>query len=232
MVVLGLLIRTRPSHANLVITALVSWTPATLSAPTPGAPALSYTQLRGPEKTLRIALSYIDRTAAQSGLSSYSSQIRGALMTQAQRMDRAAEEARLERERLATAKRQRIEADAASYQQDLDPDKRPRHSYDQPGAPAMAPSGSGQGPRPPPAPQNLLPGFDVRTLPVELVSELIIANFQVMTDQTLEDALSVSQASRGSCPPCICTDQRRRHAADTAKHGARSKRAGRQAATR
>ncbi|KAA1136964.1 hypothetical protein PGTUg99_004665 [Puccinia graminis f. sp. tritici] len=170
---LGSLVRLRPSLSPIIMAALASYNPST-------SPLVSRTisvlQLKGIEKTLRITLSHLDRT---SSASPYTQQIREALVNQTKRLEELNEK---ERER----KRQRKEEEMGAKKR-ARVDHRPEVQEIIPPPAQMI--------HPTMISTNQLPGFDVTSLPVELVAELVIANLQVLSDQALNNAINMYLSS-------------------------------------
>ncbi|KAI8450422.1 Symplekin tight junction protein C terminal-domain-containing protein [Phakopsora pachyrhizi] len=164
---LGLLIRLRQSLSPLILSSLVNYNP---SASPLATQSISTAQLKGAEKTLRITLSHLDRATP---VSSFSIQIREALMNQTKRLEEMTEK---ERER----KRQRKEEEMAAKK---------RSRTDRAAAEAKLQETQTVSRM---ISMSQLPGFDVTSLPVDLVVELVIANLQVLTDQVLCDATAVT----------------------------------------
>ncbi|KAH9461781.1 hypothetical protein MJO29_003508 [Puccinia striiformis f. sp. tritici] len=170
---LGSLVRIRPSLSPIIMAALATYNPSTSPLVSK---TISVLQLKGIEKTLRITLSHLDRNTPASA---YTQQIREALVNQTKRIEELNEK---ERER----KRHRREEEMGAKKR-ARVDQRPTDIHE-----------TNPTPPPPPAPAqvhptmistNQLPGFDVTSLPVEMVAELVIANLQVLTDQALNHAI-------------------------------------------
>ncbi|MBW0483606.1 hypothetical protein O181_023321 [Austropuccinia psidii MF-1] len=163
---LGTLVRLRPNLSNLILSALTSYNPTSSPLITR---SISVLQLKGIEKSLRITLSNLDRI---SSFSLYSNQIKDALLNQSKRIKDLNEK---EREK----KRQRKEIDSGTKK---------RQKADQ------LNSVESQNQEPTTQPMMIsahqLPGFDITSLPVELVTELMIANLQALSDQNLNNAIN------------------------------------------
>ncbi|EPQ28470.1 uncharacterized protein PFL1_03773 [Pseudozyma flocculosa PF-1] len=175
------LAKTRPQLSNIVLEALASWTPAALAS-------LSHTQVRNVEKTVRILYFHFLRNNLAGA---HSAALQKALQTQKKRMEDAAREYIERKEAEAKRKRDTI-AD------ELNQSKRIKTelgaSFAQPGS-VQAVGGAeafrdasvrGNGD----ATANPLASFDVTTLPVPLVVELIIAQMQALTDVDLQAAIA------------------------------------------
>lgn len=164
---LGSLVRLRPSLSPIIMVSLASYNP---SASPLVSRTISLLQLKGIEKTLRITLSHLDRTTAASP---YTPQIREALLNQTKRIEELNEK---ERERKRQRKedemgaKKRTRVDQRSDIQEINPPPAQMH-------PTLVST-------------HQLPGFDVTSLPVELVAELVIANLQVLSDQALNNAIN------------------------------------------
>ncbi|PLW36450.1 hypothetical protein PCASD_11211 [Puccinia coronata f. sp. avenae] len=167
VVSLGSLVRLRPSLSPIIMVSLANYNPS-------NSPLVSRTvsvlQLKGIEKTLRITLSHLDRTTPGSP---YTQQIREALLHQTKRIEELNEKER-ERKRL-----RKEEAMGAKKRARLD--QRPDIQEIMPPPPQIHPTIVST---------NQLPGFDVTSLPLELVAELVIANLQVLSDQALNNAIN------------------------------------------
>ncbi|WAQ81727.1 hypothetical protein PtA15_2A38 [Puccinia triticina] len=170
---LGSLVRLRPSLSPIIMTALASYNPST-------SPLVSRTisvlQLKGIEKTLRITLSHLDRNTPASP---YTQQIREALVNQTKRIEELNEK---ERER----KRQRKEEEMCAKKRARVTQRPEIQEINPPPVQMIHPTIIST---------NQLPGFDVTSLPVELVAELVIANLQVLSDQALNNAINVYLSS-------------------------------------
>ncbi|KAI5476147.1 hypothetical protein MNV49_000365 [Pseudohyphozyma bogoriensis] len=100
------LVKMRPQLVQLIVTALVNWSPAALVAV-----GRESSEIKSTEKTVRIALNHLLKTSHASG---YTSQITEFLNLQAGRMDVAATQARQAREAEASRKRQLISDELSS----------------------------------------------------------------------------------------------------------------------
>ncbi|KAG0140155.1 hypothetical protein CROQUDRAFT_665580 [Cronartium quercuum f. sp. fusiforme G11] len=164
----GTLVRHRPILSPLIISTLSSYTP----------PSCSLAALKGVEKTLRITLSHLDRSIPTPA-------IREALVAQVKRLEDINEK---EKDR----KRQRKEEEMVAKKR-LKANITPTNDTNikDESIPSHASLINHQNQN---QVQNQtvdqLPGFDVTTLPVELVVELVIANLLVLTDHALHEALT------------------------------------------
>ncbi|GAB00040.1 uncharacterized protein L969DRAFT_96650 [Mixia osmundae IAM 14324] len=184
---LVLLAKARPLHGQLIVTTFTNWTPNALGN-------LSFTQVRSVEKTLRIALVHLSRVPS---VTLYNPQILEYLEQQTSRMALAAEADQKRREDDAVRKRSRIadELSEASKRQ------KTAHTAAVPDRPARSTMDVFQS-----ASQSSLASFDVTSLPFDTVVDLIIANFQVITDDTLTSSIDRIRQNLGA-------DGRTRHAA-------------------
>lgn len=180
----GSLVRHRPSLASIIIGSLAVYIPPSSAL---ASRSLTSAQLKGVEKTLRITLSHLDRTLPAS---SHTPQIREALVNQARRLEELNERERdrkRQRKEEEVVVKKRMKAAAAAAAQ----------------ANALDASTVSTPPFHPEEAASQLPGFDVTTLPVELVVELVMANLLVLTDQALHEAIKVC---RISFPVHACQD--------------------------
>jgi symplekin len=172
------LVKARPALSNSIYTSLVNWEPNALSSCTP-------LQVRGVEKTFRIAVAHLLKSGSATA---FAPQITDFLHKQNSRMLQAAEVSRKRRDDEASKKRSRITdelnsvatANASNKRRKLDPTS----TKEGLSASKTFALGSKQGEE-----ANPLADFDVTTLPVALVTELIIANLQVVTDAALASAI-------------------------------------------
>ncbi|KAN0062486.1 hypothetical protein ACQY0O_005017 [Thecaphora frezii] len=175
------LAKSRPQLSNIVLEALASWTPAALSS-------LSHTQIRNVEKTARVLYFHFLRNNLAGA---HAAALQKALQVQKKRMEDAAKEYLSRKE--ADAKRKR-----ESVVEELDFAKRTKTEAAKPAAAARTSSqavGDAEAFRRASvrsngdASTNPLAAFDVTTLPVPLVVELIIANLQALTEADLQAAI-------------------------------------------
>lgn len=191
---MSFLAKARPTLVKIVMEALVTWTPAALA----GQPA---SQVRNVEKTLRIIFIHFHR----SGLAgSHAPQINDALRSQQQRMEAAAAAEWERKEREAKRKRDSINEGISQAEK--------RRRGDESG-PVDIYSNQSQIAGPSSMPQeqqglsgvegarafcraaiddskpNPLAAFDVTTLPLALVIELILANLQAVPDADIHRAI-------------------------------------------
>ncbi|KAK4053378.1 hypothetical protein OIV83_001542 [Microbotryomycetes sp. JL201] len=167
------LTKARPMFANLVVTALTNWSPTTMT----GA-GLGNSQVRSVEKVVRVSLTHLLKSGHANA---FSGQINEFLGKQLQRMEQAANEARLAREHESNRKRQRLA-------EDIDNSLKRRKIRGESGAQqekqydisafSLLPDGN-----------NALAQFDVSTLPIQLVVDLVVTNLQLITDTVLESVL-------------------------------------------
>lgn len=184
------------SFTQIILEAFTSWTPAALAGQT-------HVQIRNVEKTLRLVLIHYHRM----GMPEHALRIRGALEAQGARMEAAAD-AEDER-RAAEAKRKRDNLDEEITQADKRQRVRGGAQQDPTAIDIYSASAAVAGP--PSAPDqsalpslsglegaqafvkaatsvagpNALAAFDVKSLPLLLVVELILANLQAAPDDDL-----------------------------------------------
>lgn len=189
---LATLMKSRPQYGNLVVTTFTAWTPEALMSTSP-------VEVRSVEKAIRAALVHLLRCAVRrldalarvtsdtlaklrtSSAAPFATKINDFLPVQQQRMDVAAQLARQAREAEASRKRQLLADDIeqASKRQRLG------EGTSRPTAFAEAVARSGEMAAQP------LATFDVKSLPVELVVELILASLITLTDDNFHEALQV-----------------------------------------
>jgi len=177
------LVKLRPGFVQIVVSSLTLWTPA----PILGLPFIS---IRSVEKSVRILLTHISRCAhlsnpftstivdASCSVSSqvganFAREINDALTKQTQRMEQAAAEERARKAMATQAQvdtRKRPPSNAAPDEEDA---KRQKTQAD-PNAGATA----------------LLAAFDFTTLPVVLIAELIVANLQAFSEDSLQTRIN------------------------------------------
>lgn len=192
---LSLLAKARASLTKIVIEALVSWTPAALASS-------PYTHVRNVEKTLRLVYTHFDR----NGLAGqHKGQIQEALQTQRGRMEAAARADWERRESEAKRKRDTIndELEQAEKKQRVDanaqagPSSMPNQASQLSGvagAEAFRRAANDES-RP-----NPLSAFDVTSLPLQLVIELIVANLTAVTDQDMHQAIERTRSRLRGAP--------------------------------
>ncbi|PCH44216.1 hypothetical protein WOLCODRAFT_138834 [Wolfiporia cocos MD-104 SS10] len=151
------LIKSRPALVELVVSTLTQWTPAKLEG-------LSYSSIKSVEKAVRILLLHISRT--QQG-APFASQIHAALNAQGARMDQAAA---AEKRRKAAGETSKKRSPSGTPALDGPDAKRPKTE------PVAGPST---------ASAATFAGFDFTTLPTALVTDLIVANLQAFTENSL-----------------------------------------------
>ncbi|KAI0292278.1 Symplekin tight junction protein C terminal-domain-containing protein [Russula brevipes] len=160
------LVKLRPGFVQIVVSSLTLWTPAPLLG-------LPFTSIKSVEKSVRILLTHISRSPAGAN---YARDINDALTKQTLRMEQAAAEERTRRA-MATQvdPRKRPPSTTDSSEEDA---KRQKVEVD-PNADATA----------------LLAAFDFTTLPVALIAELIVANLQAFSDETLQFRINAYRRS-------------------------------------
>ncbi|KAI6016044.1 Symplekin tight junction protein C terminal-domain-containing protein [Pisolithus microcarpus] len=173
------LIKQRPSLVHLVVSSLTSWTPVSLA----GQPASA---IKSVEKSIRILLVHISRGPHGSA---FGAQINEALAMQAQRMERASAEEKARKAAVAAAATEATRKrppPAVPLEEQTDP-KRLKAEVDSAAANSAA----------------FLAAFDFTTLPVELVTDLIVANLQAFSEPALMNLVQSYRQSRGlpSVPP-------------------------------
>lgn len=184
---LSLLPKARPSLSKIVIEALVSWTPAALTS-------VPHTHLRNVEKTLRLVFWHFSRHGIAGP---HEGQIHEALQAQKARMEAAA---RADWEKREEEKNKRGGINS-QFQNDS---KRPRidaSSVDQGGPSSSSPQLAGIAgaqafcqAAADETRQNPLAAFDVTTLPLPLVIELILANLTALSDDNMLQAIERTRA--------------------------------------
>ncbi len=169
---------------------MATWTPASLGN-------LSHTQVRNVEKTVRIFYLHFVRNQLAGP---ESSSLQKALETQQRRMEEAAKAYQAEREAEARRKRERIDEELEA------PKKVKLEHPQQPGASPSSAAHDGDraageafrnasvrttgG-----VERNPLAAFDVKTLPITLVIDLIIANLEALSEQDLHAAITNMRAN-------------------------------------
>ncbi|KAG2145122.1 Symplekin tight junction protein C terminal-domain-containing protein [Suillus clintonianus] len=169
------LVKQRPALVQLVVSSLSSWTPAALS----GLPAPS---IKSVEKAVRILLIHISRGPHGS---SFGAQINEALSQQVVRMERASAEEKARKAAVAASATEatRKRPSSAPAEQPSDP-KRMKVDADIPGNASAA----------------FLASFDFTTLPISLITDLIVANLQAFTEPALLELVQAYKQSRGLTP--------------------------------
>ncbi len=186
---LTVLAKARSQLGSVILRAMATWTPASLNT-------LSHTQVRNVEKTVRIFyLHFLKNNLAGPE----SSSIQKALETQQRRMEEAAKAYQLDKEAEAKRKREQID-------EELHESKKVKLEHPPQGAaqaPAMqeADRAAGEAFRNASVrttggiERNPLAAFDVKTLPIPLVIDLILANLQALSDQDLHAAITNMRAN-------------------------------------
>ncbi|KAH9160770.1 Symplekin tight junction protein C terminal-domain-containing protein [Lactarius sanguifluus] len=168
------LVKLRPGFVQIVVSSLTLWTPAPLLGQ-------SFSVIKSVEKSVRILLTHISRWPAQN----FAREITEALNKQTQRMEQAVADERARKAIAAQAQadaRKRPLATAAAAEEEA---KRQRVEAD-PNGDATA----------------LLAAFDFTTLPVALITELIVANLQAFSDDVFQARVS---AYRRPAPASIAS---------------------------
>lgn len=159
----GNLAKLRPAQTPLIISALSSWQPGAIAG-------ISYTAARSVEKAVRILLSHFLRVPQINA--AFASQINDALANQAVRMDRAAT---VERNRKAAeAAEANRKRSIAALSNEAKEAKRLKTGHTSSTV------------------SSVLANFDFSSLPHTLVTDLIVANLRVLTEQDLANAVQVS----------------------------------------
>lgn len=169
----GQLVKLRPSLQNIVITALTSWTPGAIYH-------LPASVVRSIEKAVRILLLHFTRTP-QIG-ATYAHQLNEALTTQAARMEQAILNERNRKAAIA-AEASRKRSISALSEEAIEAK---RQKTDNGGSVSVS---------------SVLANFDFSILPHNLITELIISNLQVLTEQSLTSAINAYKKAKGSAPP-------------------------------
>ncbi|KAG6336042.1 hypothetical protein ID866_3041 [Astraeus odoratus] len=168
----GNLVKQRPALVHLVVSSLTSWTPAALA----GQPAST---IKSVEKSIRILLVHISRGPHGS---SFGAQINEALSQQAQRMERASAEEKARKAAVAAAATEATKKrplPSVPADQQTDP-KRLKVEVDNAASNSAA----------------FLAAFDFTTLPIGLVTDLIVANLQAFSEPTLMNLVQAYRQSR------------------------------------
>ncbi|KAJ9474503.1 Pre-tRNA-processing protein PTA1 [Pseudozyma hubeiensis] len=193
---LAILAKARPQLGSVILRAMATWTPASLGS-------LSHTQIRNVEKTVRVFYLHVRRFQLAGP---EAASIQKALETQQRRMEEAAKAYQAHKEAEAKRKREQID-------EELENSKRVKLEPQQQSAPYASTSehsdpAAGQAFRNASVrttggvDHNPLAAFDVKTLPISLVIDLIVANLQALSDQDLEAAIA---NMRANLPPDAST---------------------------
>ncbi|KAG9035999.1 hypothetical protein FRB95_009999 [Tulasnella sp. JGI-2019a] len=172
------LVKLRPALVQLMVTAMASWTPTRLS--NSSAPVI-----KSVEKAARIVMVHIMRHGYGG---QYQTEITQALAAQQARMDEAARE---EQARRVDASRKRALPDPGA---DPSISKKAKTEI---GITAVAP---------PLAAQSLLASFDFTTLPLGLVTDLVIANLLAIDQANLNAAVTAYRQNHSSAVATTTTD--------------------------
>ncbi|PWN49146.1 hypothetical protein IE53DRAFT_160920 [Violaceomyces palustris] len=197
---LSTLAKTRAHLAKIIFEAMASWTPAALSS-------LPHTQVRNVEKTVRVLYFHFLRNNLAGP---YASMLAEALEKQKQRMEEAAR-VHIERKEAEMKRKREQTNENLAQSKRLKVSEKPL-AISVPAAPAIAATTATSGlettkSAPPDAeslngavafrdaslkdsPMNPLASFDVKTLPAQLVIDLIIANLQALSEADLQGAIS------------------------------------------
>ncbi|KAI5992594.1 Symplekin tight junction protein C terminal-domain-containing protein [Pisolithus orientalis] len=175
----NILIKQRPSSVHLIVSSLVSWTPVSLA----GLPA---SVIRGVEKSIRILPVHISRDPHSSA---FGAQINKAFAIQVERIERASAEEKAPRAAIAAAATETTRKrppSSISAEEKKDP-KCPTAEVDSGAANSAV----------------FLAAFNSTTLPVRLVTDLIVANLQAFSKSALMNLVQSYRQSRGlpSVPP-------------------------------
>ncbi|KAJ1025131.1 hypothetical protein NDA16_002637 [Ustilago loliicola] len=193
---LTVLAKARPQLGSVILRAMATWTPASLSN-------LTHTQIRNVEKTVRVFYLHFVRNQLAG---SESASLQKALETQQRRMEEAARKYQAEKEAEAKRKRERID-------EELEAPKKIKLEHQQAGtadssADQQGDRASGEAFRNASVrttggvERNPLAAFDVKTLPINLVIDLIIANLQALSEHDLHSAIA---NMRANLPPDAST---------------------------
>ncbi|KAF9221332.1 hypothetical protein BS17DRAFT_785211 [Gyrodon lividus] len=168
------LVKQRPALVQLVVSSLASWTPVALAS-------LSASSVKSVEKSIRILLIHLSRGPHGSA---FGAQINEALSQQAARMERASAEEKARKAAVAAtateATKKRSLPIGPAADQPTDP-KRLKVEVDNAAANSAA----------------FLAAFDFTTLPMALITDLIVANLQAFTEPTLLNLVQAYRQSRG-----------------------------------
>ena len=187
---LTVLAKSRLQLGSVVLRAMATWTPASLDN-------LSHTQIRNVEKTVRIFYLHFVRNQLAGP---ESASIQKALETQQRRMEEAAKAYQAQKEAEAKRKREQID-------NELEGPKKIKLEHQQQAEPEASTSQQAADPASGQAfrnasvrttggvDRNPLAAFDVKTLPISLVVDLIIANLQALSDHDLNAAISNMRAN-------------------------------------
>ncbi|KIJ55664.1 hypothetical protein M422DRAFT_63678 [Sphaerobolus stellatus SS14] len=173
----GTLAKLRPMLLPVVIQALASWHPRQLEG-------LSASSIKSVEKAIRILLLHISKNPISQP---YQQQIQEALHQQAIRMDQASQEERMRREAESSRKRGLPPNEA------VEPFDAKRVKLEHSTAAANGPD----------ALAGYLANFDFTTLPMGLVADIVIANLQMVSEQTLHNAIDVFRLSNAPPAPAV-----------------------------
>ncbi|KIM53908.1 hypothetical protein SCLCIDRAFT_1222437 [Scleroderma citrinum Foug A] len=171
------LIKLRPSLVHLVVSSLSSWTPVALAA-------LPASSIKSVEKSIRILLVHISRGPHGSA---FGAQINEALTQQGQRMERASAEEK--------ARKAAVAATATEATKKRPPPSTPLEQADPKRLKVEVDNAASNS-------AAFLAAFDFTTLPIALVTDLIVANLQAFSEPALMNLVQSYRQSRGlSVPP-------------------------------
>lgn len=190
---LAILAKARPQLGSVILRAMTTWTPASLTN-------LSHTQIRNVEKTVRVFYLHCRRFQLAGP---EATAIQKALETQQRRMEEGAKAYQAQKEAEAKRKREQIDGEL----EDTKRIKLEHHQQGQAEASAFASASQQNHPAAGEAfryasvkttggvERNPLAAFDVQTLPLALVIDLIIANLQALSDHDLQTAIANMRAN-------------------------------------
>lgn len=161
------LVKSRQQFAQLIVTSLTNWSPAAMAS-------RSAAQVKSVEKVVRLSLQHLAKTPHRSP---FATQISTFLAQQATRMEKAAEESKRKAEAEATRKRQALQDQLQSQQQN----KRRRLNPSNEVARLFAASN----------PEGLARVQSVAALPHAAVVDLLVSALQGVAPSTLTEAISV-----------------------------------------
>ncbi|KDN53383.1 hypothetical protein K437DRAFT_241987 [Tilletiaria anomala UBC 951] len=194
---LSTLAKSRPALGKIVCEAMVSWTPVSLAG-------CSYNRIRNVEKTLRLNYFHLLKHSAAG---SYDKQIANAIEAQKTRMEAASITYNQARDAEAKRKRDHLADEIAAAS------KRPKLELATAVLGSAAAQGVTQSTHSPqetarafmnqrlPQMNRAAASFDVTTLPLQLVVDLVIANLQSISDETLQAAMQRTRANLAGTQP-------------------------------
>ncbi|SPO30932.1 related to Symplekin [Ustilago trichophora] len=187
---LTVLAKSRPQLGSVILRAMATWTPASLGN-------LSHTQIRNVEKTVRVFYLHFVRNQLAGP---ESTSLQKALEAQQRRMEEAARTYQAEKEAEAKRKRERIDEELQGPKkiklEQHQPEAIPNASTAQEADPAAGEAFLNASVRTTGGVErNPLAAFDVKTLPIALVIDLIIANLQALSEHNLHAAIAYMRAN-------------------------------------